>query len=350
MRSLLLIAIVTGLGLGISSSAFAVCEQTGNTPGGGNIINCPSPVQNTALDLVSNPATTELPDEVNIPAGGGVQVVGPGRAIETRGGEDIITTSGDSRAIGQVIASGNQDDTIIVNGGSLISVGSQAIGTSNGNDTIVINDGVVRGAIDPSGDQAIFTGDDNDMITINGGRVVGNRNQAIFTASGDDKIIVNGGIIEVINPVNQDELFFTSSGEDMVELNGGTYIKGSDEAIDLGSEDDMLTFGTDIDLGEGALVNCSDDFDTLVFAMNVREPFLAEAKERLAAATVPDGNVRINGIRYQWINCELLVDELQAGPPGNLKPIPTLSQWGLIAMAGLIGFAGLLVMRRRAAV
>jgi len=31
---------------------------------------------------------------------------------------------------------------------------------------------------------------------------------------------------------------------------------------------------------------------------------------------------------------------------GNL-PIPTLSEWGLIAMAGVLGIVGFLVMRRR---
>ena len=33
-------------------------------------------------------------------------------------------------------------------------------------------------------------------------------------------------------------------------------------------------------------------------------------------------------------------------PPRN---IPTLSEWGLIAMAGVLGIAGLMVMRRRKA-
>ena len=34
---------------------------------------------------------------------------------------------------------------------------------------------------------------------------------------------------------------------------------------------------------------------------------------------------------------------------GNTRPIPTLSEWGLIAMAGLLGFAGLVVARRKRA-
>ena len=34
-------------------------------------------------------------------------------------------------------------------------------------------------------------------------------------------------------------------------------------------------------------------------------------------------------------------------PPPSVTTVPTLSEWGLIAMAGLIGITGLLVMRRR---
>jgi hypothetical protein len=35
--------------------------------------------------------------------------------------------------------------------------------------------------------------------------------------------------------------------------------------------------------------------------------------------------------------------------PAVSRPIPTLSQWGLIAMAGILGLAGLLIARRRKA-
>lgn len=46
-----------------------------------------------------------------------------------------------------------------------------------------------------------------------------------------------------------------------------------------------------------------------------------------------------------------LIYELSFGSCDITRPIPTLSEWGLIAMAGLIGIAGLLAVRmRRAAV
>jgi len=33
--------------------------------------------------------------------------------------------------------------------------------------------------------------------------------------------------------------------------------------------------------------------------------------------------------------------------PSNTTPIPTLSEWGLLAMAGILGIVGYLVIRRR---
>lgn len=38
---------------------------------------------------------------------------------------------------------------------------------------------------------------------------------------------------------------------------------------------------------------------------------------------------------------------ISLGGPGESSTVPTLSQWGLIAMAGLLGIVGIMVMRRR---
>jgi hypothetical protein len=39
-----------------------------------------------------------------------------------------------------------------------------------------------------------------------------------------------------------------------------------------------------------------------------------------------------------------LVEKIWVLPPSN---VPTLSEWGLIAMAGVLGIVGFMVMRRR---
>jgi len=45
-----------------------------------------------------------------------------------------------------------------------------------------------------------------------------------------------------------------------------------------------------------------------------------------------------------WVLPEL---HLATGNPS--RPIPTLSEWGLIAMAGILGIAALMVIRKRKA-
>ena len=42
-----------------------------------------------------------------------------------------------------------------------------------------------------------------------------------------------------------------------------------------------------------------------------------------------------------------VASELPPPPPPSVTTVPTLSEWGLIAMAGFMGIAGLLVVRRR---
>ena len=59
LRNILLLSFLTVVfSFGLNQVANALCVQNGNTPSGGNIINCPAPIQNTPLDDVSVPNTT----------------------------------------------------------------------------------------------------------------------------------------------------------------------------------------------------------------------------------------------------------------------------------------------------
>ena len=336
MRTFLLLSLITvGLSFGLSQIASAVCVQTGTIPGQGNIINCPAPIQNSPLDDTSVPATTNLADEVNIPEGGGLNV-GAGRAVDTDDGDDVVTTSGDITGGSNAIFTGDNDDTIIVNGGTLIGSSSQAIWSDLGADIITINGGFVEGDT-----QAIFSDGGDDMITVNAGTLVGKGSQAMFTSGGNDTVIINGGVLDASNTNTQ--IIFTGGENDTVILNGGTYLKGGDEVILLGSQNDILTFGGDIDL-DGS-VNCGSDFDTLVFAMEVPEEAVGFFSTKINSADPSGDSVVINDITYEWEFCELLVADLNG--VRVVRPIPTLSQWGLIAMAGVLGIVGLLAVRRK---
>ena len=338
MRTFLLVGLITvAFSFGLSQVASAVCVQNGNTPEGGNIINCPAPVQNTPLNLVSAPNTTNLADEVNIPEGGGLNV-GAGSAVVTDDGNDRVTTSGDVTGAQSAIYTGTDADTITVNGGNLIAGSQQAIWSGVGADIITINGGFLEG----ENSQAIFSDSGDDLITVNAGTLVGGGSQAMFTSGGNDTVIINGGVLDASNTNTQ--IIFTSSENDIVILNGGTYLKGSDQVIFLGSQNDTLAFGGDIDLD--GYVNCGSDFDTIVFAMEVPEEAVGLISSQILASDPAGDSIVINDITYEWQNCELLVPDLNGVMV--VRPIPTLSQWGLIAMAGLIGLAGLFIMRRRA--
>ncbi len=339
MRTFLIAGLVTvAFSFGLSQVASAVCVQNGNTPEGGNIINCPGPVQNSPLNTVTVPGTTNLADEVNIPEGGGLDV-GAGSAVVTDDGNDRVTTSGDVTGDESAIFTGPGADTITVNGGNLIAGSQQAIWSGVGADIITINGGFLEG----ENSQAIFSDSGDDLITVNAGTLVSGGSQAMFTSGGNDMVIINGGVLDASNTDTQ--IIFTSSENDTVILNGGTYLKGSDQAIFLGSQNDTLTFGGDIDLD--GYVNCGSDFDTIVFAMEVPEEAVGFFSSRINGADPAGDSVVINDITYEWQFCELLVADLNGVRVA--RPIPTLSEWGLIAMAGVLGIVGLMAVRRRVA-
>lgn len=310
-----------------STTSFALCQFDGNTPDGGNIISCPAPVQSGRLTTTSMPATTAFADEINIPPGGGVNVPLVFAAINTSNGDDIVNvqgevTSADSSAI--VTLGGN--DTVTVDGGNITGAGSVAtINTGNDNDTVTVNSGNVIGT---ASGNSIDTGEGNDTITINDGFF----NQDIDSSGDDDIVTINGGIFE--------RFVETGSGNDILNLNGGIY--GNSIILDNG--DDTLNFNTDIELPRR--VQCGQGFDTLVFAMVVPENRLDMITNQIIRSNPDFGDILINGIEYSWLGCERLVPNLQPGP-NFISPVPTLSEWMLIAMAGVLGIISLMVIRKR---
>lgn len=246
-------------------------------------------------------------------------------------------------------------DTIPANGGN----GGEAVDTDSGNDKVTVTNA------DINGEGGISTSSGNDEINVTGSTIVATDGRGIF--AGNDEDIVNvsdtnitstsdaldsGDDDDIVN-VTRTTLF--SSNNDALESGGGSDIVNisyskitstGDEAIDLFSRDDVLTIGNEVVL-ESLVeeINCGSGFDTIVFAMDVPEERLNFFSGQIALAGLPDGSITINGLFYEWENCELLVNELVG--VRVTRPIPTLSQWGLIAMAGLIGIAGLLFYQRR---
>ena len=267
-------------------------------------------------------------------------------------------------------------DTRISSGGN----GLEGIDADNGNNVITIKNASVIGqsnAIDKSNGtldmtitDSLITHVNNNTININSGdgseirierSMVINPDGRVLSINSDPGVTNNLYIIdsEVKTLDTTGEAFDGGSGMDNVFVENSIMQGGLDgsvipDAIDVGDGDDSVTLSNGADLrgltpsgiGPG-LIDCGADFDTITFTMNVPPQFLAQAQANLAAATVPDGSVTINGLFYTWVGCDLLVDELQAGPVGDIRPIPTLSEWGLIAMAGVLGIVGFIAIQRR---
>jgi exosortase sorting signal-containing protein len=79
--------------------------------------------------------------------------------------------------------------------------------------------------------------------------------------------------------------------------------------------------------------------------MDVPEEALLFLSSELATANPADDSITINRIFYQWQDCEVIINQLVG--IRVVISIPTLSEWGLIAMVGLLVIAGLLFYQKR---
>ena len=179
----------------------------------------------------------------------------------------------------------------------------------------------------------------------------------IRTGSGDDVYNVTNSTIRVATASGNDIAILPTSGNDIVNLEnsllvGGTSNQPVPTAVGLGSDDDILTIGNNVelrglwpgDIEDFGIIDCGDGDDTIVFAMQVPTNQLEDITALIESKDPADDRIVINRLLYVWENCEELVPQLQ---PGFISPVPTLSQWGLIATAGLLGIIGFLVIRRR---
>ena len=246
-------------------------------------------------------------------------------------------------------------DTIPANGGN----DGTAIQTDNGNDKITVTNANL------SGEGGINTTRGNDEINVTGSTILATNGRGIF--AGNDNDIVNVADTEITSTsdaldsgddddtVNVTRTTLFSSNNDALESGGGSDIvtisyskitSTGNEAIDLFSRDDILTLGNEVIL-ESLVeqIDCGNGFDTIVFAMDVPEEAVGLISSQILSAGLPDGSITINGLFYDWNNCELLVPQLNG--VRVIRPIPTLSEWGLIAMAGILGLIGFIAIRKK---
>jgi hypothetical protein len=118
-------------------------------------------------------------------------------------------------------------------------------------------------------------------------------------------------------------------------------LSGGDQyAVKMGKGDDTVRIGDRADIH--GIIDCGSGFDTIAFVMIVPPDQFLDTRTEIEAANPAGGTITINGFTYIWENCDLLLDNIQ-----TIQEIPTLSEWGLIAMAGVLGIVGFMVICRR---
>jgi len=320
--SLLLVSIM------LTGDAYAQCVAAGN-PAGGLTAVCTG-VDNAGFDGTNNP------DMVTIQPG--AEVVPPaGPAVDFLDGDDTFIMNGglatNDPGTGNIIDGDAGNDTFTINGG--VITGTFAINGASGDDNVTINDGEINGEVNLS--------NDNDTLTMFGGSITTDRD-GINCGGGNDNIDIRGGTVTG-GTDGTGRGINCSSGEDKISVSFATITGGDPDldfsAIDAGNDNDEITLGTAAVIN--GLIDCGEGFDTLIFAMDVP----AAAVESISSAILrkdPAGDsIVINRLFYEWEECDELIPQLVGGS----FPVPTLSEWGLIAMAVILGVIGVIVARRR---
>ena len=283
--------------------------------------------------------------DVDVSTGAGIDTTGNVNAcIETDDGSDDVDVDGGDLKCGSTksgeagVLTNGGIDTVDVTDSKIEA--SDAISTGSEADTI----NVLRSMLTSSDDcvQA-FQGDDTVNFTDTMCSAMG---EGMELGSGDDTVnILRSHIICDTGNIACNAVE-GGSGDEFFTVVEST-LRSPKVAMDLDVGDDILTLGSGVVI-EG-IIDCDPDFDTIIFAMDVPEEALALFSSEIAKATLPDGSVTINGLFYEWEDCELLVNELVG--VRVTRPIPTLSEWGLIAMAVAMGVFGVFfAVRRRSAV
>ncbi|MCH7519976.1 MAG: IPTL-CTERM sorting domain-containing protein [Candidatus Dadabacteria bacterium] len=217
-------------------------------------------------------------------------------------------------------------------------VGVQQLG-NNADLTVNVLPGAGINTLGMPDTDAIKTSNGSDNITITGGDLRASDN-GISTGNGGDNIMVEDSLISGIC-----EAIRTGNDGDTITVINSTIISSGCEAVNLGNDDDTLTLGTGANIV--GLIRCGNNFDTLIFTMAVPDEDLAFLSLKISSLNPAGDSIAINGLFYIWEDCELLVNEIVGGGFRMIRPIPTLSEWGLIAMAGILGIVGFMVLRRR---
>jgi len=310
MKNLLfIILLAVTFSFNFTQLSFAVCVEG---PPDNWVCNTDDPNPDLQGVLDTFPAA---PKTVTVLPGAGIDTLLPdngANAIETASQGDTITvTDGDLKSAVLTIETVQGDDKITITNSSVLSTDGPCIDSSDDNDIVEIIDS----ELDCNG-SGVDGGGDNDTIIVRGSEITTDGSSPIRGANENDIATIEDSILN-----STDTAVSMGPGDDRVNLRNGAVLNGI------------------VDCGSGNL-------DTVAFQMDVPEEALGFFGSRIAAL-VPGTiqTIEINDLTFELESCEIFLNELVGIE--NVRPIPTLSEWGLIAMAGVLGIAGLMVIRRR---
>ena len=267
-------------------------------------------------------------------------------------GIDVTSTNVDC------INTGDGEDVITIDGGDLTcdegSGGNNGVDAEDGIDIITVTDSTIdaRDVLDGGPGSDVITAERTTLIARDdcvdgdsGDDVVNFTDVTCFygfegfeLASGADTVnIVRSQILCGI-PEDCQESIEASLDDDTIIISE-SILEGE---IDLGSDDDTLRLGTGSDIR--GLIDCGPGIDTIIFEMQVPTSRLEEITAEIESKNPDAGSITINRLNYEWDRCNVLIPQLQ---PGFISPVPTLSEWGLIAMAAILGIVGFIFYQRR---
>ncbi len=329
-------------------------------------------------------------------------------ALLTSTDNDMLTVGTGANIIGNLAISMTSGvDLIEVFDGNITGVTSTPVNTGSGNDTAIINGGTFTSQASST---IFMMDDDEDLLIINGGTFVGPSGDGsgqIITNQDDDTIILSGGTYnfnEIDASSGDDTIHITADLPDVGLLQCGSNIDtlifsmGVPQAqvdqltadfLNAGNTDGLTVNGNDYSWA--GCENRIPNFNALITTISLT-PFMATnelLEDHTVTATVltngdPESGVEVtfeitsgpnegltdtdttdaNGeatftFTSPRLGMDTIVSTFDDPNLGTMSSnsvsktwirtinVPTLSEWGLIAMASLLGIVGFMVVRRR---
>jgi len=298
--------------LGLTEFSYAQCVVTGPTPGGGESVEC------TGSDNDGSITTNNL-DMVTVQPGSNITSTLSDGTIQTLDDDDNVQINGGTIINTATEGPGHEDGVNLGDGNDVLNMFAGTINATEdclegnfGNDTINFFGGLLHCT-----DDGICGAEGNDTITVLGGVVIGDED-GIDAEPGNDTIVVGNATVQTMGLGVSDTAIETDSGDDSVTLRSGAVILG--------------------------LIDGGSDIDILIFEMSVPGGQVAAICAELESLDPAAGSITIDGLFYEWEDFEFIQCNLNA-----VDSVPTLSEWGLIAMASILGIIGFIIARRRKA-